>query len=296
MFYLAIVSLIWGFSFGLVGNVLSGVNPFLVATMRLACASLVFLPFLRLRFIGFNQSFYLIRCGFIQFGLMYVFYMKAFEYLPSHLVALFSVMTPFYVVLINDIRRRKISARYFLVALLSVIGAGVINMQNFPSEGIWFGFFLMQMAGICFAFGQISYKDWKKLYPQVKDISVFGLLTLGGTVSAGLFTLIFIDSSMLSITRTQMQAILYLGIVASGLGFFLWNKGATKTEAGTLAAFNNAVVPIAVFISLFVFGEISNVVIDDIMKLLTGSILILIAVIVSLSKKNESEKIDCKRI
>ena len=52
MIYISIVSLIWAFSFGLIGNVLAGVDSFFVATLRLGVASLLFLPFLRLKGIG----------------------------------------------------------------------------------------------------------------------------------------------------------------------------------------------------------------------------------------------------
>ena len=44
MFYLAIVSLIWAFSFGLIRSALVGVDAFIVATLRLGCASLIFYP------------------------------------------------------------------------------------------------------------------------------------------------------------------------------------------------------------------------------------------------------------
>ena len=47
MLYLAVVTFIWAISFGLIGSSLRGVDPFLVATLRLACATLLFLPFIR---------------------------------------------------------------------------------------------------------------------------------------------------------------------------------------------------------------------------------------------------------
>ena len=42
MIYLALVSVIWAFSFGLIGSALSGVDSFLVATLRLGVASILF--------------------------------------------------------------------------------------------------------------------------------------------------------------------------------------------------------------------------------------------------------------
>jgi drug/metabolite transporter (DMT)-like permease len=44
-------------------------------------------------------------------------------------------------------------------------------------------------------------------------------------------------------------------VLASGLGFFLWNVGATRVSAGTLAVMNNAKVPLAVTVALVFFGE-----------------------------------------
>lgn len=286
MIYLAIVSLVWAFSFGLIGGALTGVDSFFVATLRLACATLIFLPFLRLKSIGRVNCFKLFIYGAIQFGLMYVCYMKAYQYLPSHLVALFSILTPVYVVLIHDLRTRQLSQRYFLAALLSVSGAAAIKIQGVPSGSIWVGFALMQLAGASFAFGQIAYRDWKREHPAIKDQSVFALLTFGGTLCAGVFSLLFANPEALVINSTQWQVILYLGCVASGLGFFLWNKGATFCNPGTLAAFNNAVVPLAVIFSLFIFGELNEVTNEALWRLCVGALLIATAVTLASQKKN----------
>ena len=91
MHYLAIVSIIWALSFGLIGQALSEVDPVFAATMRLGIAGLAFIPFLRWSKIPHGSHFKLIGCGAVQFGIMYVCYMTAFQIVPgkSHLVALF---------------------------------------------------------------------------------------------------------------------------------------------------------------------------------------------------------------
>lgn len=279
MLYLAIVSIIWAFSFGIIGNSLTGVDSYLLATLRLASASLVFLPFLRPKYIQGIDGLRLFVYGFIQFGLMYACYMKAYQYLPSHLVALFSIFTPIYVVLINAIRKYHFSVQYLMAALLSVSGAAIIKVQGLPSGDFWTGFALMQIAGIAFAFGQIAYRDWKRAHSSVPDLAIFALLTLGGTVCAGLFSLALAEKASLAITSTQWVSIFYLGLVASGLGFFLWNKGATKTNPGTLAAFNNAVVPLAMLFSLFIFGEIDQITSEQLIRLAIGGLFIATAVL-----------------
>lgn len=288
MIYLAIVSLIWSFSFGLIGSSLASVDSFFVATIRLSCASLLFLPFLRQNRIGLSDNLRLLCYGSIQFGLMYVLYLKAFQYLPSHLVALFSILTPVYVVLIHDLRSRVFSPRYLIAAFLSVLGAAIIKIQGVPSGSIWLGFILMQLAGLSFAFGQIAYRDWKQGHPSVLDRSVFSILSLGGVLTAGLLSVLFADPEKLSVTTSQWQSILYLGFIASGLGFFLWNKGASQTNPGTLAVFNNAVVPLAMFVSLFIFGEIASITRDSLLRLIIGGLSILSAVCLT-SKQNRTQ-------
>jgi drug/metabolite transporter (DMT)-like permease len=290
MLYLAIVSLIWAFSFGLIGSTLAGVDSYFVATLRLGCASLLFLPFLRPKSIGSTDAFRLLLYGAVQFGLMYVCYIKAFSYIPSHLVALFTVLTPVYVVLIHDARQRRLTPRYLLAALLSVAGAAVIKAKGAPSGNIFIGFALMQLAGLAFAYGQVAYRDWKRQHSQIKDRDGFALLTLGGMCCAGLFSLSLTDWSTLEVSTSQWQALLYLGCIASGLGFFLWNKGAALSNPGTLAAFNNAVVPLAVLSSLFVFGEINNSTTESLIRLAIGAALIATAVVIGQRKGPASER------
>jgi drug/metabolite transporter (DMT)-like permease len=286
MIYLAIVSAIWAFSFGLIGSALSGVDSFFVATVRLGCATLLFLPFLRAKEIVRVDRLRLVLIGAVQFGVMYACYMRAFQYLPSHLVAIFSILTPVYVVILHDLRQRTFSSRYLLAALLSVVGAAAIKAKTIPTGDFWIGFGLMQVAGIAFAYGQVAYRDWKRNNPQTNDRSVFALLAMGGTVCAGIAGALLSDWSTLEIKPDQWKAILYLGFVASGIGFFLWNKGASKSNPGTLAAFNNAVVPLAVLCSLFVFGEFQSMDLENGIRLALGSALILGALVVSQRTKN----------
>ncbi|MGB0417092.1 MAG: EamA family transporter [Coraliomargarita sp.] len=274
MHYLLIVSCLWAFSFGLIGNALKGVDSLFVAGCRLSIALLVFLPLLRLRKIGGHDRLRLFLCGAVQFGVMYVCYIKAFSYLPSHLVALFSVLTPVYVVLIHDLRRLKFHPGYLVAALLSVVGAGVIRAKDMAVDDIWTGFALMQAAGLAFGFGQVYYRDWKRQHSGIKDQEVFAILTLGGATLAWIASIFLADWGDLPVRLEQWGVLLYLGAIASGFGFFLWNKGAALSKPGTLGAFNNMVVPLAVIASLFVFGEAKDASSEQITRLAIGAVLI----------------------
>ncbi|GAA5316044.1 MAG: carboxylate/amino acid/amine transporter [Candidatus Pelagadaptatus aseana] len=276
MTYLAITSLIWAFSFGLIGNALQGLDPLQVADTRLLIAFIAFLPFLQPSTITVREKWQLMLIGAIQYGVMYTCYLSAFRYLPSYLVALFTVMTPVYVILIYDLRQRRFTPWYLLAALLSVAGATVIKVKGTESTDIWVGFGLMQVSNVAFAFGQAYYREWKLARPHLRDASVFGFLYLG----AAIFTTLAIILTQqkppvpLDATANQWAVMVYLGLVASGLGFYFWNKGATQTTAGVLAAFNNAVVPLAMFASLFVFGEAKGGSNEELIRLAMGSLLI----------------------
>ena len=48
----------------------------------------------------------------------------------------------------------------------------------------------------------------------------------------------------------QGAVLVYLGIVASGIGFFLWNAGARRSAPGVLAVGNNLKIPLAAAVFL----------------------------------------------
>lgn len=286
MIYLVITTLIWAFSFGLIGNTLSGLDPLQIADTRLLLALIAFLPFIKLGNTNGQEKKQLILLGALQYGVMYLCYLYAFRFLPSHLVALFSVLTPLYIVIINDLRQRSFSPWYLLATLFSVLGAAIIKMGDIESSEIWVGFGLMQIANIAFAFGQVYYRDWKQARPHISDSSIFAFLYLGAAAFTLTVTLLISQQAPipLNATSTQWSVLIYMGVVASGISFFFWNKGATQTSVGVLAAFNNAVVPLAMFASLFVFGEAKGGSPETLIRLAIGSLLIVLALVIAKRK------------
>jgi drug/metabolite transporter (DMT)-like permease len=287
MIYLVIPTLIWAFSFGLIGNALKGLDPLQIADTRLLFALIAFLPFIKIANTNRQEKWQLILLGALQYGVMYTCYLSAFRYIPSHLVALFSVFTPLYIVIINDLRQRCFTPWYLVATLLSVFGAAVIKIDNIDSSEIWLGFFLMQIANMAFAFGQVYYRDWKQDRPHISDSSVFGFLYLGAAIFTSIATLLISSQPPIpsDATPTQWLVLVYMGFIASGLGFFFWNKGATQTSVGVLATFNNTVVPLAMFASLFIFGEAKGGSPEELVRLAIGSLLIVTALFIAQRKE-----------
>ena len=136
---------------------------------------------------------------------------------------------------------------------------------------------------MAFAFGQVYYRDWKKSRTHISDKSIFGFLYLGAAIFTTIATLLISQQPPIPLdaTPTQWFVLVYMGIIASGLCFFLWNKGGTQTSVGVLATFNNAVVPLAMFASLFIFGEAKGGSSEELIRLAIGSMLIVTALLIA---------------
>ena len=245
MFLLFIVSLIWAFSFGLIKGTLTGVDSTFVAFARLFIAALVFLPFMRAKKLNIITALKLGLTGLVQFGLMYIFYLAAFQTLQAYEVALFTIFTPVFVTLIDDAFNRRVNSLHLIVAIITIAGTWVIKGDALQSREILNGFLLVQASNLCYAFGQIYYRQLMAQNPDLKDRQVFGVLYLGGLLITAAATLITVPLSTITLTTQQWLTLFYLGAIASGLSFFLWNIGARRVNAGTLAVFNDLKIPLA---------------------------------------------------
>lgn len=271
---LLVVSIVWAFSFGLIKGRLTGVDPLAVATIRLFLATLVFLPFLRVRTLPRDALPRLAAIGAIQFGIMYAVYLQAFAHLQAYEVALFTITTPLFITLIDGIQRRRLAWPHVVAAVLSVAGAGIVLWQRLAAHGVATGVFLVQLSNLAFAIGQLWWRRERARLPaEVSESSYFACVYAGGFAVSLLWSLFATRWTTFALTTSQVVTLLYLGILASGLCFFWWNLGATRVNTGTLAVFNNAKIPLAVACSLIFFGERT-----DIPRLLIGGVLLIAGV------------------
>lgn len=277
MWRLVAVSIIWAFSFGLIKGKLVGLDSGLVASIRLILCFLCFLPFI-CKVSQHTIRFRLMLLGVIQFGIMYLAYIKSYQYLPGHLVAVFSIFTPFYVIGLNIIidkqhRDPKKMVVSLAAVLLSIAGAATIVFKS-PEEASYLtGFLILQLANISFAVGQWTYQRWAD---QTSNAGNMAWMYLGGAVFASLMTFPNLNWSQVEITHEQLSVLLYLGVVASGLCFYLWNSGSKQVSPTTLAVMNNGYIPIAVIASIVLFSETA-----DVDRLLIGGALIGLSIIIS---------------
>ena len=284
MIYLLVVTAIWSFSFSLIGKYLSGqVDPFFSAMCRSFLAFILFVPSLIKNSIPLKDSLHLIKIGSIQLGLMYIFYYQSFLYLSVPEILIFTIFTPVYVTLLYDLYQKNFSSNFLISAFLAVVGAAIIRYEKISSS-YFIGFFLIQCANLCFAYGQVSYKIFieQKQY-KLSQKHLFAYFYLGSLLITSLAYVMLGKSSQLPTTNIQWLILLWLGFIASGLGFFGWNKGATQVNSGTLAVMNNVLIPSGIIINIVFWGGESNI-----FKLSFGSFFMLFALFFNKYNKKAS--------
>lgn len=277
MWRLVAVSIIWAFSFGLIKGKLTGLDSGLVASIRLILCFLCFMPFL-FKVSQQKMRLRLMILGVVQFGIMYLAYIKSYQYLPGYLVAVFTIFTPFYVIALNIIfdknsRDPKKLTMAMGAVILSIAGAAVIVFKTPGQAEYLIGFLILQLANIAFAIGQWNYQRWAD---QGSNAGNMAWMYLGAALFASLVSFPQLSWSEIVISNEQVLVLLYLGVVASGLCFYLWNSGSKQVSPATLAVMNNGYIPVAVVASIVLFSEEA-----DLVRLTVGGSLILLSVFIS---------------
>ncbi|WP_336283627.1 carboxylate/amino acid/amine transporter [Cronobacter dublinensis] len=255
MALLTITTILWAFSFSLIGEYLAGhVDSYFSVLMRVGLAALVFLPFLRTRGQSLKTLSLYMLVGALQLGVMYLFSFRAYLYLTVSEFLLFTVLTPLYITLIYDLlSRRPLRWGYALSAGLAVIGAAIIRYDK-VSDHFWTGLMLVQLANISFAIGMVGYKRLMETHPMPQH-SAFSWFYLGAFVVAVIAWFALGNPQKLPTTSLQWGILVWLGVAASGLGYFMWNYGATQVDAGTLGIMNNVHVPAGLLVNLAIWQE-----------------------------------------
>jgi drug/metabolite transporter (DMT)-like permease len=259
MWLLFFASLLWAPSFPLVKRL--GVDPDLLSAIRLVLAALAFWALAPLsararadsvRRLAPRLCATLVVLGAVQLGLMYLFVHRSYAHLAGHEVALFTVLTPLWVAVLDGLAERTFRVRPFLAALLASAGSLFLCDLALRPEALT-GFLLVQGANVCFAFGTVVYRRID-LAVALPHAVAFRWLYLGAAAVALVAALVLVPRSaveeLVARPLETHMTLLYLGLVPTAIGFHLWNRGAARVSAGTLAAANQLKVPLAVLVAL----------------------------------------------
>ncbi|AVJ55643.1 EamA family transporter [Idiomarina sp. OT37-5b] len=276
MTLLILITILWAASFSLIGVYLAGqVDGYLVVFIRMALALLTVLPLFRWQSLRSDrrQLLKLAGIGAVQIGLMYLFLYHAFIYLSVAEVLLFTIFTPLYITLIDELilNRRHLPLIWWLAAAISVAGAAVIRYQPLSADFVT-GFFLIQAANACFALGQVAYKRLPT-GAKLAQSQQFAAFFFGATVVAAIGVVAFADFAKLPTTTLQWGILIWLGVVASGLGYLGWNLATKQVNTGQLATMNNALIPAGILVNVLFWQQQT-----DYSRLAIGALIIVFAV------------------
>lgn len=272
MAYLWGATLIWAFSFSLIGVYLAGqVDSYFSVLVRVALAVLVFVPWLVRHPLPWRLAAPLAAVGAVQLGCMYLFYYHSFLLLSVPEVLIFTIFTPVYIVLINDLLEKRFHPGYLMVSALAVVGAAIIRFDDLSSD-VMTGFLVVQGANLCFAAGQVFYKRLvAHRMPEQPPHHYFGWFFVGALVIV-LPAWLLLGSDRYPHTSLQWGVLLWLGLVASGIGYFIWNRGATLVNAGKLAVMNDMLIPAGLLVNLLIWNRDT-----DLLRLAAGGAVLVAA-------------------
>jgi carboxylate/amino acid/amine transporter len=271
MRYLIVVTILWAFSFSLIGQYLAGqVDSDFAVLVRVVIAAAVFAPFTLWRGLPFRLLGGFWLAGALQFGVTYLCLYRSFNVLTVPEVLLFTVLTPIFVTLLDDALARRFNPWALLAAAVAVGGGIIIRFK--PLEGEYLlGFLLLQIANATFAAGQVLCRRLLLRYPTKQPLHrFFGHFFLGALLLALPSFLLFGDSSRMPHSLVQWGVLVWMGLFATALGMFWWVKGSTQVDAGALAVMNELHVPAGLLVNVLIWNRDA-----DLQRLALGGAVIL---------------------
>jgi len=271
--YLVLVTVLWAFSFSLIGEYIAGrVDSDFAVLMRIVLAAAIFLPFTIWRNLPRKLLVGFYIAGALQFGITYLCLYRSFMVLTVPEVLLFTVLTPIYVTMLDDALARRFSPLALVAAVIAVGGGVLIRFDRIEGQYL-IGFFLLQIANLTFAAGQVLCRRLLLQYPVQEPLyKYFGHFFFGAMLVVIPSFYLFGDINRLPTTTMQWSVLVYMGLFATALGMYGWVKGSTQVDAGTLAIMNELHVPAGLVVNLLIWNKSA-----DVVKLSLGAIIILFA-------------------
>lgn len=270
-----LITVLWAFSFSLIGVFIAGhVDDYIAVATRMVLALLIFIPFFKP--VSWWASIRLMAVGAIEIGIMYLFLYHSYQYLNVSEILLFTIFTPLYVSFFSDLLARQWPRQFWLPALLAVAGAAVIRWTEL-SDDYWLGFAFVQGANACFALGQVWYRR-QTAYTELNHRQRFFWFFAGATIITVIAALALADWQQLPQTPVQIGVLLWLGLINSGLGYLGWSYGSTLVSTQQLAVMNNVLIPTGILINVVVWQGYVDI---SWWRLVLGTVFILLALWIS---------------
>ena len=246
-----VLSMIWGSSFILIKKGLTSLNPEEVATLRIASASLVLLPFAakRIKQINKKNIFTLILVGFMGSLLPSFFFALAQTKLSSSLTGIMNAITPFFTIIISVLFfKEKPEKKIYIGVILGFLGT-LFLISSRENGDFSFNYYALFVVAATIFYG-INANLIKHYLNMMKSLSIASIsLTTVGPLA--IIYLLFLTPFLEHIHEPKVLVasgyIVILGVFGTAFALILFNKMVQLTNP----VFSTSVTYLIPIISVF---------------------------------------------
>lgn len=262
MYEIWLVTFCWGLSFPLARMLVAEVDPLWVTTFRFligGSALLILSTFRRSRKINLKRSWKLILfLAVFEFFLTYFLYLTSLTYLPAAKVAAMTLSTPVVILILDSALKGKFPALKIAVPFaLAIVGTLILYdpSSRTISGGQLIGFAAILLSNLSFAVASVVMR--RRSGSSAIRITGVAQLAAGAMALVTSFAWRGLPGSL---SATLWLVLLYLSVVATGIGFWFWNRSVNKLGALYPGLVSNLKAPIAAVLSVIILGEVVSVV------------------------------------
>ncbi len=238
---LAVLCMIWGLNWVVMKQANLFFPPILFATYRFLLGSAVLLIaayFMKIPLPRRQDWKWIILGGILQTAFSNAAVQVGMQFLTAGFSSVLSYSMPLWVAIMAHFSlNEKLTKRKMTGVAMGM--AGLVVLLNISSDGVWWAILLTLAGAIAWAFSSILVK----LKLQHCDILQYTTWQMAaGALVLSMYCTIF-DQGAVQWNWLAVGYLLYNGVLASALAFFLWNYILSNTEAGK-AAISVLVIPI----------------------------------------------------
>lgn len=184
---LILLSIVWGSSFILIKKAMLVFDPYEVASMRILCSSLAFLPMIYSlrKEIKWSKWKHFLLVGLMGSGIPAFMYPLAQQGITSAVAGILNGLTPAFAFLIGIVVfKSKFNTLQFIGLLIGLIGAIVLASfgdGSFKIANLWYASFAI-VACICYAFNvnmiKAFFEDTRSIVISAMSFGMIGLPAL----------------------------------------------------------------------------------------------------------------------
>lgn len=226
----AIAPLTWGTTYIVATEFLPPGHPLLVAALRSLPIGLL----LTLTFRKLPQGIWwwrILILGGLNIGVFQALLFVAAYRLPGGVAATAGAIQPLLVVLFSWlILQEKPAKGAFPVAIAGFVGIALLVLG--PAARLDpVGIFAALAGAVTMGLGTVLVKHWSRPVPLL--VFTAWQLTVGGALLLPIA--LIVEGPFATLTRTNLQALIYLGVISTGFAYLLWMRGIGQLSASAVS-------------------------------------------------------------